>query len=816
MAAKNYLYSPILNMKISYNWLHEYLPEKLDPEELGKILTSIGLEVEDMELQGAADLSALVCGEVVQCEKHPDADKLKLTKVDIGTGELLQIVCGAPNVAAGQKVIVARIGTTLYPLKGSPLTIKKAKIRGVESQGMICAADEIGIGEDHSGILLLPENTAPGTGIDRIISTEKDFIYEIGLTPNRMDAMSHWGVARDVCAYLSHHRGKAFVPRFPDASANVLQRQEEGVSIEIKEKKACKRYCGVRIDKVRVEESPKWLKQRLQSIGLKPINNVVDITNFILHETGQPLHAFDLNKISQGKIVVQCLPASTPFVALDGKEYKLTEADLMICDDRGPLCMAGIYGGLHSGVTAETTSLFLESAWFDPVSIRRSSLHHGLRTEAASRFEKGCDIGQTATILNRAAELLRQLTGGEIAGNLIDVYPDPQTKKVVRLEYDYLKKLSGKRYQPATAKQILTGLGFGILQENEAFVEVEVPYSKSDISLPCDLVEEIMRIDGLDQIDIPQYIHIKPSVQKDYQKRALKENLAQLLADCGFHEIMTNSISNLQYYPGQNPVQMMNSLSAELNVMRPSMLESGLEAVAFNLNHRNDNLRLFEFGKTYGHAGNAGFVESEHLMILCSGSMRPKSWNAEELPADIFFLKGILEKLLQKIGFGSCRFEPCKDEGLSHASEIISGKTTLGRFGEVSPATLKKMNIKNASVFFADLDWGAVSGLSGNPVRYRPVSRFPWVDRDLALVLDKELNFAQIEETVINLQLTQLKSLHLFDIFESEKLGKDKRSMALRFIFNDESKTMTDEEVEGLMRKITIALESKLKAEIRK
>jgi phenylalanyl-tRNA synthetase beta chain len=804
-------------MTISYNWLHEYLPEKLDPEALSNILTSIGLEVESMEVRGAMDLSGLVCGEVTSCEKHPDADKLRLTEVNVGNGESLQIVCGAPNVEKGQKVIVARIGTTLLPLKGAPLTIKKAKIRGVESQGMICAADEIGIGEDHSGIFLLPENTPVGITIDKVISSEKDFIYEIGLTPNRMDAMSHWGVARDVCAYLSHHNAKAFIPNFPIQKIIASDNNTTGVSIEIKDLKGCRRYCGMRLDNVVVKESPVWLKNKLQSIGLKPINNVVDVTNFILHETGQPLHAFDLSKISNQKILVQYMPAGTPFVALDQKEYKLSESDLMICDDKGPLCMAGIYGGLHSGVGSETVSVLLESAWFDPISIRRSSLHHGLRTEAATRFEKGCDIGQTDAILWRASKMLEEVTGGHIIGSIIDIYPEPLAKKAVTLEFDYLRKLSGKNYASAVACQILQNLGFGILTETSGSIEVSVPTSKSDIHLPCDLVEEIMRIDGLDHITIPEFVHIKPSVQKDLKKRSLKEKAAEMLADSGFFEIMTNSISNLKYHENKHPVKMMNSLSADLNVMRPSMLESGLEAISHNLNHRNDNLCFFEFGKTYHHAGDQGrFLESDHLILISCGAFQSKAWNGHSLTADFFFLKGVLEKLLTKLGLVECRFEKMEDTELMNASNICFGKTLLGKLGEVHPEIRKKMDIKNTSVWFADLDWEKVISLAGSPVTYQPISRFPWVERDLAMVLGKELTFAQIEETVTNLQLAQLKSLHLFDIFESEKLGKDKKSMALRFVFNDESKTMTDEETEGLMRKITHALENKLKAEIRK
>ncbi|HTM91528.1 MAG TPA: phenylalanine--tRNA ligase subunit beta, partial [Flavisolibacter sp.] len=485
-------------MTISYKWLSEYLPVSIEPERLSKILTSIGLEVEKMETfeEVKGGLKGLVIGEVLQTEQHPNADKLKLTKVNVGNGEPLQIVCGAPNVAAGQKVIVAIVGTTIYPTSGDPLTMKVAKIRGVESYGMICAEDEIGLGISHAGIMVLPGDVRIGQRASEYFNPYSDVIYEIGLTPNRMDAMSHWGVARDVCAYLTHHDKKELKPVLPQTAFKV-DKATLPVSVSIENKKACKRYSGVCIAGVKVQESPKWLQERLKSIGLRPINNIVDITNFIQHETGQPLHAFDYDQIKDHTVIVKTLAEGSSFVTLDEKERKLNSEDLMICDSKEPMCIAGVFGGLHSGVTEKTTNIFLESAYFDPVFIRKTSFRHGLRTDAATRFEKGIDISNTVKVAKRAAMLIKEIAGGTIASDMVDVYPDPEPKKEVSIKYHYLKKLSGKNYHPDTVKKILEALGFTVAREGVDAITLEVPYHKPDISLPADIVEEILRIDGL-------------------------------------------------------------------------------------------------------------------------------------------------------------------------------------------------------------------------------------------------------------------------------------------------------------------------------
>lgn len=565
-------------MTISYKWLSEYLPVTVEPERLSRILTSIGLEVESMdnyeEVKGG--LKGLLIGEVLTTEKHPNADKLTLTTVNIGTGERLQIVCGAPNVAAGQKVVVAPVGTTIYPAIGDPLTMKVAKIRSVESYGMICAEDEIGLGSSHAGIMVLPADVKVGTTASEYFEPYDDIIYEIGLTPNRMDAMSHWGVARDVCAYLSHHDKKDIKPKLPYSNGFKADNNTLAIDVKVENETACPRYSAVSISNVAVKESPKWPQQKLKAIGLRPINNIVDITNYIQHETGQPLHAFDADAIAGKKVIVKNLPEGTAFVTLDEKERKLSAEDLMICNEKEGMCIAGVFGGIHSGVSESTTSIFLESAFFDGVTIRKTSFRHGLRTDAASRFEKGTDISATVNVLKRAALMIKEIGGGEIASEIIDIYPNQKPKAEVAIKYHFLKKLSGKNYHPDAVKNILGSLGFEILKEGIDELRVAVPYHKPDISLPADLVEEVLRIDGLDNVEIPEAITITPSVEENYATETYREKVANYLVGLGFNEIITNSITNAAYFSEEEleqMVKMMNSLSAELNILRNSLLK---------------------------------------------------------------------------------------------------------------------------------------------------------------------------------------------------------------------------------------------------
>lgn len=808
-------------MTISYKWLSEYLPVVVDPERLSRILTSIGLEVESMSRyeEAKGGLKGLVIGHVIHTEKHPNADKLTLTRVDVGGAEPLQIVCGAPNVAAGQKVVVAPVGATIYPSTGDALTMRVAKIRGVESHGMICAEDEIGLGSSHAGILVLPDNLVPGTPAADYFQPYEDTIYEIGLTPNRMDAMSHWGVARDVCAYLSHHDKKELRPRLPNTNGFKAEQNTLAIEVIIENEKGCPRYSGVSIAGVTVGESPKWLKEKLKAIGLRPINNIVDITNYIQHETGQPLHAFDADKIKGKKIIVKNLAEGTPFVTLDEKERKLSAEDLMICDEEGGLCIAGVFGGLNSGVTTETKNLFLESACFDGISIRKTSFRHGLRTDAATRFEKGTDISATVTVLKRAASLIRELAGGEIASPVTDVYPDPREKAQVAIKYHYLKKLSGKNYHPDAVKNILTSLGFEIAKEGIDELRVAVPFHKPDISLPADLVEEVLRIDGLDNVDIPHAITITPAIEEDYAPWAYKEKIAGYLVGLGFHEIMTNSITNSAFFSEgelENAVKMLNSLSAELNIMRPSMLETGLRSVAHNLNRKNNDLRFFEFGKTYSTSGSGQYTETEHLCLYTTGKTQEDSWRIKAANTDFYVLKGIAARILQLLGVTIDSFEvwqhPKYESGLQG---LLNGKPVV-QVGAVAKATLLQFEIKQP-VYFADFDWQTLSAAAAaQKPAFTEIPRFPAVQRDLAVVVPVQLAYEELEKTVKKIRLSNLTDIQLFDIFESDKLGADKKSMAVSFTFLDTEKTLTDKEIDSWMNKIMSTLEKELSAEIRK
>jgi phenylalanyl-tRNA synthetase beta chain len=806
-------------MTISYKWLSQYLPVTVEPERLSRILTSIGLEVEKMENyeEVKGGLKGLVIGEVLQAEQHPNADKLKLTKVNIGSGEPLQVVCGAPNVAAGQKVIVATVGTTIYPTSGEPLTMKVAKIRGVESHGMICAEDEIGLGTSHAGILVLPADVKVGMQADEYFNPFSDVTYEIGLTPNRMDAMSHWGVARDVCAYLTHHDKKELKPSLPPIAFRV-DKATLPISVSIENKKACKRYSGVCVANVKVKESPKWLQERLKSIGLRPINNIVDITNFIQHETGQPLHAFDYDQVNGHAVIVKTLPDATPFVTLDEKERKLSGEDLMICDSKEPMCIAGVFGGLHSGVTEKTTNIFLESAYFDPIFIRKTSFRHGLRTDAATRFEKGIDISNTVNVAKRAAMLIKEVAGGSIASDIVDIYPDPVPKREVALKHHYLKKLSGKNYHPDAVKKILESLGFTMARESVDAITLEVPYHKPDVSLPADIVEEILRIDGLDNIPIPTTISISPSIEQNYKGEILKEKTSNVLTGIGFTEILTNSITNSAHFSDEElktVVRLLNNLSNELNIMRPSMLHTALEVISFNINRKNSNLRFFEFGKTYSTTAVGKYYEANHLCLYLTGQLSDNQWKEKARPTDIYYVKGVAEGLLTNLGISYDGFDPINTNEVESGLSIQLNGEKILELGRVNSRLASKFDIKQA-VFFADFYWDTILKYAGKQVQFKEISKYPSVERDLALVVPKSMKYKEISERIDKLKLNRLKGIKLFDVFESEKLGKDKKSLAVNFTFLDEEKTLTDKEIDTWMSKIMTTLEKELNAEIRK
>lgn len=808
-------------MTISYNWLNDYLPQPIDPDRLGRILTSIGLEVEKQipyeEVKGG--LAGVCIGTVLEVSPHPNADRLRLTRVDIGEAEPLRIVCGAPNVAVGQTVLVATVGTTIYPLQGEPLTLRQAKIRGEESQGMICAEDELGLGPSHDGILILPNGLKPGTPAAEYFNPYSDIVYEIGLTPNRMDAMSHWGVARDVCAYLSHHERSEFRPQLPTAPVLAASKRKSPIQVTIENADDCPRYCGISLQQVNVGESPRWMQQRLKAIGVRPINNLVDITNYLLHETGQPLHAFDADRIRGGKVLVKKLPAGTSFITLDDKVRTLHEEDLMICDTEGGLCLAGVFGGKDSGVQ-NTTNLFLESACFNGIGIRKTSFRHGLRTDAALRFEKGTDPGLCDRVLLRAVQLIQEIAGGEVVGSLLDLYPGKKEKTEIALSWQYLKKLSGKNYHPEAVRTILTALGFEIIRESDNEFRVAVPTHKPDIEQPADLVEEILRIDGLDNIAIPTTIRLSPAVTTEERPARWQEKIADLLAGQGFQEILTNSITNGAYFTeaeSEGLVRMINSLSQELDVMRPRLLETSLEVVAHNLNHRNLSLRLFEFGKAYRYVAGAPYQETPKLALILTGDGQEASWNQPARRMDLYTLKSQVLALFQWLGLEGIQEEYPSPEanwmdpiGWSHQGVRLA----LG--GQVSSEKLDRFGIKQA-VCYAELDWQLIMDrVLRTQTKIRSLPKFPLVQRDLAMVVDRSLTWVKLESTLQKIGLENLQGIKLFDIFESEKLGADKRSMAINLTFQHPEKTLTDAEIDGWMQQVMNALASECNAEIRK
>ncbi len=806
-------------MKISYNWLCNYLPEQVEPEKLSEILTSLGLEVESLEhfenIKGG--LEGLVIGEVLSCEQHPNADKLKITKVDIGSSETLQIVCGAANVGIGQKVIVAQVGATIYPVNGNPVTMKIAKIRGIESYGMICAEDEIGLSDNHEGILILPPGTEKGKPAKDIFEPYSDWIYEIGLTPNRTDAMSHIGVAKDICAWLSYHQNKIIQPIIPFENIIEADNLKTGFEVIIDNTDDCKRYSALVINNIKVDESPAWLQNSLKAIGQRPINNIVDITNFVLHETGQPLHAFDADALASKKVVIKNLPEGTIFKTLDDVDRKLSATDLMVCNDDEPVCIAGVFGGIKSGVSDKTINIFLESAWFSPSTIRTTSLQHGLRTEAAIRFEKGVDISGTVNALSRAAELIAEIAGGNVSGGIIDVYPVPAIKKEITLKYDYLKKLSGKKYASTLVKNILSVLEFDILEENEQGIKVAAPFSKADVSIPADIVEEIIRVDGLNNIDIPSTITVTPSVQENVLGLQLKEKLAQMLSGLGFNEIITNSITNSKNFSEitlSPAVKLLNNLSADLDIMRPSMLETGLEILSYNINRKNNNLRFFELGKIYQHQNNA-YNETEKFCFWVTGKKQNTNWKQQVIEADFFTAKGIVIALLENINIKNIVFEETHSSDEGNFQTIRTQRNELGKLLQVNNSLLQKFSIKQPVVYLELNTESLIKAAEAEDILYKEIPQFPGVERDLSIVVNKKINYQNVMTALDSLHLRFLQHYNLFDIYEGENLGGDKKSFAINFRFQNKEKTLTDSEVETDMKTITNKLINELQAEIR-
>ncbi|MCC6724713.1 MAG: phenylalanine--tRNA ligase subunit beta [Saprospiraceae bacterium] len=825
-------------MTISLNWLKTYLDIDLAPEEISNLLTSLGLEVEGMEevesIKGG--LAGVVVGEVKECWRHPNADKLSLTKVDIGAGDLLQIVCGAPNVAAGQKVLVATVGTTLYPTGGEPLTLKLGKIRGEESQGMICAADELGMGEDHSGILVLPADTPIGTTGRDYFKLEKDVVYEIGLTPNRSDATCHLGVARDLAAALQVQFGQKEGVKMPAVSP-LIPHPSSLIPIEVvvENAEACPRYAGVVIKGVTIGESPDWLKKRLQSVGVRPISNIVDVTNFILHELGQPLHAFDLDEIAGQKIIVKTLPEGTKFLSLDERERSLSDHDLMICDgDSKPMCIGGVFGGAKSGVKDSTKNIFLESAHFNAKWIRRSSTRHDLRTDAARVFEKGSDPNVCVYALQRAAAMMVELAGGEIASEVVDIYPKPIENQQIKVAYDYVERLIGMEIPQEKIKEILVALDMKIVEETSRSFTVSVPTNKADVTRPADVVEEILRVFGLDNVPAPAQIRSSMVSSEKPDPNSVRNTIADYLAANGFNETMSLSLSKSAFYKEILPkeeselVFVNNTSNVELDIMRPTMLFSALEAVVNNQNRQQNDLKLFEFGKTYhpstapnpkSEIRNPKYVEPQHLSLVATGQRWSESWrNKEKLSADFFTLKTLVGNLFARVGLTSGYQETAlKDDTFAYALKLHRGPQELAVMGKVQPKISKKMGIRG-EVFYADLNWDALlAAAKKQSISFVELNKFPTVRRDLAVVIGKSVKFSDLAAVARKAGKKLLKDINLFDVFEDEsKLGEGKKSYALSFTFEDATRTLQDKDVDAVMTEMMEAMEGKLGALIRR
>lgn len=820
-------------MKISLNWLKSYIDTSLKAEEIANILTHIGLEVEGMEqiesIRGG--LEGLVIGKVLTCEQHPNADKLHVTTVDLGQGEPLQIVCGAPNVAAGKKVVVATINTMLYPTgEAEGFKIKKSKIRGVESFGMLCAEDEIGIGTDHAGIILLPEDTPVGIPAREYYQIEDDYLLEIGLTANRADAMSHYGVARDLAVYLQSH-DMPYKLNLPDVSAfQAGSVTDKSVQVEVLNHEAAPRYMGLTITGIKVAESPDWLKTRLRSIGLNPHNNVVDITNFILHEIGQPLHAFDANKIKGRKIVVRTCPEGTPFVTLDGVERKLSERDLMICDEEKPMCLAGVFGGLDSGVTEETTEVFLESAYFNPVWIRKSAKRHGLSTDASFRYERGIDPNISPYALKRAALLVTELAGGQISSPVTDIYPEPIQPFHFEISLDRVKRLIGKDIPDETIRKIIAALDVKIEQEEGETLHVAVPAYRVDVQREADLVEDILRIYGYNNVEIPQAVHSTLSYAPHPDREKVTNLIANLLTANGFNEIMSNSLTKAAYYDdlkaykAENCVRIINPLSSDLSVMRQTLLFNALEAVELNTNRRNSDLKLYEFGNCYWYnpdkaseGGLAPYSEQNHLSILITGADHALSWNTKAQPTSFYTLKAMVEKLFNRIGIdlNSAVMESLQSDLYREAVTYkINGKQIV-EMGIVSKKIRSKFDIK-ADVYYLEMNFDAFLKLTKNhKVTVEELSKFPEVRRDLALLVDTQVTFSQLREIAFSVEKKLLKNVTLFDVYEGDKLPVGKKSYALNFVLEDTTKTLTDQVIDRVMSTLIREFERRAGAQIR-
>ena len=820
-------------MNISYNWLKEYVNFDLTPNEVASALTSIGLETGDVEevqsIKGG--LEGLVIGKVLTCEPHPNSDHMHITTVDLGQGDPVQIVCGAANVAAGQKVVVATIGTKLYD-GDECITIKKSKLRGIESNGMICAEDEIGVGTSHEGIIVLPDDVQCGTLAKDYYNVKSDYVLEVDITPNRADACSHYGVARDLYAWLVQNGYHTELKR-PMTDAFAVDNHELNIDIEVENTEACPRYAGVVIRNVTVKESPEWLQTKLHAIGLRPINNIVDITNYILHAYGQPMHCFDADKIKGGKIVVKTVKEGTPFVTLDGIERKLSDHDLMICNAEEPMCIAGVFGGLDSGTTEETKNVFLESAYFHPTWVRKTARRHGLSTDSSFRFERGIDPNGVIYALKEAALLVKELAGGEIASEIKDNYPNPISDFPVELTYEYVNSLIGKNIPSNIVKSIVSSLEMKIVRETDKGLSLLVPSYRVDVQRPCDVVEDILRIYGYNNVEMPLSMKSSLSVEGEEDKSVKLQNLvSEQLVGCGFNEILNNSLTASAYYDGlesfksDNLVRVMNPLSNDLNVLRSTLLFGGLESLQYNVNRKSSDLKFFEFGNCYHYQSEkqntekalAPYSEELHMGIWITGKRVDNSWAHPDEDSSVYELKAYVLNIFQRLGvcLGALTFGSLTNDIYAAAISVYtrSGKL-LATLGVVHKKILKKFDIDN-DVYYADLNWKALMKvIHNNVVAYKEISKYPAVKRDLALLLDKNVQFAEIEKIAYETDKKLLKSVELFDVYEGKNLEAGKKSYAVSFMLQDENATLNDKQIDKFMHKLVQNLETKLNAKLR-
>lgn len=808
-------------MKISYNWLKQFLKIDWEAEKTGELLTDLGLEVEGIDtiesIKGS--LAGIVVGKVLSCEQHPNADRLKVTTVDLGDDQPVQIVCGAPNVAEGQTVPVATIGTILYDDKGKSFKIKKGKIRGEESHGMICAEDELGLGTSHDGIMVLDDDLEAGTPAAEVFNIEKDEVFEIGLTPNRADGMSHYGVARDLRAGLIH-QGTSLELISPSVSDFHVDDRTLKFDVVVEDNSRAPRYAGVSISGIEVKESPTWLQNRLKAIGLTPVNNVVDVTNYVLHELGQPLHAFDAIKVKGSKVIVKTLASGTKFTTLDGVERELHEEDLMICNgNEDPMCIAGVFGGIDSGVTENTTSIFLESAYFNPVSIRKTAKRHALNTDASFRFERGIDPNITKYALKRAANLIVEIAGGKVTSELIDLYPNKIEDFQVFLSYEKMDRLIGAQIPREVVKSILTSLDIKVNSVTDGGVGLTIPSYRVDVTREADVIEEILRVYGYNNVEFSHKLNTSISFS-EFDDVKIENTVANQLVAQGFNETMANSLTKSDYLKlsellsEEHNVTMLNPLSNDLGVMRQSLLFSGLESVIYNINRKNNSLKFFEFGKTY-HQFESGYDEQKHLTLFVSGNRTTERWNISQKTSDFFYLKGIVEALLARLGILNLKTNPTKNDVFSEGITLSLGKIKLVDLGIVKQSVLKEFGIKQ-EVLFADFNWENILKVGGkSTIKVSEMPKFPAVKRDFALLVDKDVSFKEIYNLAFQSERKLLKEVDLFDVYEGDKLEDGKKSYAVSFLLQDENKTLNDKQIDKIMQKLQQTFEKNVGATLR-